>query len=98
MADSDDYDIEDDISSYSSAIYNTPSSLSHTKRHVKHRCRRSKREERKKRFDDVNSLLQSNLNMCKSNSSALVLKSSFHLCLMFYSFFCVWNQNQVLVV
>ncbi|CAH8544599.1 unnamed protein product [Schistosoma haematobium] len=69
MADSDDYDIEDDISSYSSAIYHTPPSLSHTKRHVKHRCRRSKREERKKRFDDVNSLLQSNINMCVSVQS-----------------------------
>ncbi|XP_018650681.1 hypothetical protein Smp_194680 [Schistosoma mansoni] len=62
---SDDYDIEDDvISSYPSAIHHTSSSLSHPKHHVKHRCRRSKREERKKRFDDVNSLLQSNLNVC----------------------------------
>lgn len=52
------------ISSYPSAIHHTSSSLSHPKHHVKHRCRRSKREERKKRFDDVNSLLQSNLNVC----------------------------------
>ncbi|CAI2729082.1 unnamed protein product [Schistosoma spindalis] len=68
MAGSDDYDIKDDIP-YSSAIHHTPSSLSHPKHYVKHRCRRSKREERKKRFDNVNSLLQSNLNMCVSVQS-----------------------------
>ncbi|CAH8494960.1 unnamed protein product [Schistosoma turkestanicum] len=66
-------DEDDVISSYPSTVvhHSLSSSISRPKRrHVKHRCRRSRREERNKQFTDVNSLLlQSNLDMCISVQS-----------------------------